>query len=188
MDLVQPSAYFTHPANWSVNPMFYRGYICSVKRAVVGLEQRSCFNSKVRRRLEYTAITGSQQESYYLKKYMKANRHLIWGVPIWMHEMVLTAIASTDALEVDSTTHRELEVDQEVVLFTNYSTYEVGTIQTIGSTTITLDSAVSSSWSIGTKVYPILRSEIESFDGWLAKAPDIFIINISFSESFRGSY
>jgi len=189
MDLIQPSAYFTHPVNWGIHPMFHRAHICSVKRSVIGTEQRSCFNSKVRRKIGYTAITGGQQESYYLKKYMKTNRHLVWGVPIWMYEMSLTAIASTDTLTVDSTQYKELEVDQEVILFKDYKTYEVGIIQTIGSTTsITLDSAVSSSWNIGTKVYPILRSEIEVINSWTAKAPDSLAISIMFNESFRGEY
>ena len=188
MQLETPAAYFVHPVYWEGNLHYTRSYRVSTLKALTGREQRSLLNHYVRRELVYDVITRDQAEPYHLKKYLKAYAHRVWGVPLWQYEMVLSAEAASGqaTLSITSTLYREVIQDMSVLLYSNYKTYEVGVVNTVSSTQIVLDSNLSSTWPVGTKAYPIMRSVITSAQEFGAKVPEIFAMNIHFIESYRG--
>ena len=188
MDLEQPSAYFVHPVYWGSKLQYTRSYRISITKALSGKEQRSLLNNYVRRELIYDVITRSQSESYHLKKYLKAYIHMVWGVPLWQYDMSLSAQAASGqaVLNLVSTLYREIVTGALILLYTDYKTYEVGTVDTASSTQITLTGNLTSTWASGTKVYPIMRSTIASAQEFGAKVPEVFAMNIQFVESYRG--
>lgn len=188
MQLEQPTDYFVYPIFWGNGVVYRRSHVCSILTSVVGKEQRSVLNTLVRRELEYSVVTRSQTETYYLKSRLRLYMHLVWGVPLWFYDMQLTADASGTTLNVNETDYRELAEGQEVIIVTDYKTYEVGTIDTggIAATTITLASSLSSTWPNGTKVYPVLRCEIGSTQEMEFMYKHLLKVSVLFIESFRG--
>jgi len=187
VNLEQPSDYFVHPIYWANDVIFDRSFVNSISTSVTGREQRNILTTLVRRKISYSVITRNQEESYYLKGHLRLYLHLVWGVPLWIYDMTLTANASSTTLNVNSTAYRELLVGQGVILVTNYKTYEVGTIDSFDATSITLSSGLSSTWIAGTKVYPVLRSEIGNAQEITVPYKHLFGLSISFVESFRGA-
>ena len=187
MILEQPTDYFVHPVYWGNGIVYRRSFVNSISTSVTGIEQRSVLNTLIRRGLDYSVITRTQEESYYLKGHLRLYQHLVWGVPLWQYDMTLTVAASGTVLNVDSTSYRELVTDQELILVSDYKTYEVGTIYDWNSTQISLDSSIAVAWPIGTKVYPVLRSEMSNIQEFTFVYKHLLGIDISFVESFRGS-
>ncbi|RLA02593.1 MAG: hypothetical protein DRQ42_00185 [Gammaproteobacteria bacterium] len=188
MDLEQPTAYFVHPVYWGSGFNYGRSYMSSITTALVGVEQRSLLHHYPRREIIYDVITRNQIETYHIKKYLKAYLHKTWGVPIWVYGMTLTQAASIGAstLNVGSTQWRELSALSYVLLYTDYQTYEVIQVQSFTTSQITTVTNLTSSWGIGTKVYPVLRANLSAAQEFGAKVPEVFAIKMHFIESFRG--
>ena len=87
----------------------------------------------------------------------------VWLMPVWPDIAVLTASASagTDTLSMD-TRWREHRVGGLVLLRgSNSSRWEVGTIESLTDSSLTLISNLESSWGVGTKVYPAVLCRLE---------------------------
>ncbi len=185
MRLISPTDYFVHPIYWK-NPVVYRRkHICSITKSVIGKEQRSVLNTLVRRELQFSIHTRNQSETYHFKSHVRLYLHQVWGVPLWFYEMSLFADASGTTLNVDSTQYRELVAGQRVILVTDYDTYEVGVINTFDTISITLTSSLTTSWSSGTKVYPVVSCEMQDFQDISYPYKELVLSELSFIESFR---
>lgn len=187
--LISPSTYFPFYPYWGQNVTFLRGFMNNIHESLDGSEQRNLLVTKVRRSLVFTNITRNESETSYLKRYLNKYKTNVWGCPLWIYEMQLSQGIGIgqNVLNVHSTEHREMEVDDEVMIWKGYNRWEVGTVQSITDTQITLDSGVAASWSINTKVFPILRSVLQDTLTIAQETLQHLAIQLEFRESFRAS-
>ena len=189
LQLVSPSAYFCFAPFWADKIGFSRRYQTVIMTSITGTaEQRSALLTKCRRGISYTVRTSTFTQQSYLRRYLKNYRHLVWGVPIWLYEMRLTAtegVGST-VLNVDSTDYIELANGDKIILVANHSTYEVATIESFTGTTITITSGLSSEWASGKKLYPMLNAELKATQFPITPlTPSHIDTEVNFSESLR---
>lgn len=80
-----------------------------------------------------------------------------WGVPMWHESTPLTVAASIGALtiNVQSTADADYRVDGLVMIYTDASTFDVQTISSFTSTTITLKNATLNAFAVGSTVAPM---------------------------------
>tara|TARA_R110000796_G_scaffold41179_2_gene101992 strand:+ start:37441 stop:39165 length:1725 start_codon:yes stop_codon:yes gene_type:complete len=80
-----------------------------------------------------------------------------WGVPVWHESTTLTVAATTGTLTINvaATANADYRVDELVLIFTDASTFDVQTISSLTSTTITLKNATLGSYPVGSTVAPL---------------------------------
>jgi len=189
MNLEAPSIYFLHDVQWSSGLSYRRRWKTTIMKSIINTEQRSSLNYYIRRAIEWEVVTRTQEETYHLKKILFRFLHKIWGVPIRPYEMVLSSNYVTGSvLNVETTANRKLDegVSPEIIIMTNYNTYEVGTLSTYGGDSITLTSGLSNAWPKGSKVYPSMRCSIGNAAEIKAKVPKILSMRVEFIEEYRG--
>lgn len=80
-----------------------------------------------------------------------------WGVPIWHEATFLTVAAAAAALtiNVDSTADADYRVGGLVMIFDSASLFDVQTIASLTSNTITLNNAILGTYPVGAEVAPL---------------------------------
>lgn len=189
MNLEAPSAYFLHDIYWGNGLSYRRGWRTTIMRSIANTEQRSTLNFYIRRIIGWDVITRNQEEMYYLKKILFRFLHKVWGVPIWPYEMVLSSNhTSGSILNVVTTANRKLNegASPEIIIMSDYKTYEVGSLSSYNATSITLSSPPTNDWPAGTKVYPSMRCSLGNYAELVSKVPRILHTRVEFVEEYRG--
>jgi len=86
-----------------------------------------------------------------------------WGVPMW-HEATEVSVAVTAGdltINVDSTDDADYRNDGLILIFTDASTFDVQTVDSFTSTTVTLKSAVVGSYPVGASVTPLRTGHMQ---------------------------
>jgi len=125
-------------------------------------EKRSALFTWPRRTLKFNVQCMSIPETNYVRRKLYKNLHNVWGIPLWPEWTALTAEAPIGqaVLNVGSTENRNFEVGGKCIIVVDESNYEAGTILSMTSTSITLDSNLAATWDSGLYVYPILKSKL----------------------------
>lgn len=155
--------YFLIEPDWDAPVYFYKRWLTSFQLSINNTPKRSALYTWPRRRLKYQAIANSYAEASYIKRVIFKNLNNVWGVPYWMDAAYISSQAASGQaiINVTSTQYRNFEVGAEVILFNSLSDYEVGTIASFDSTSITLNSNLLNTWEVNEKIYPILKGRIK---------------------------
>tara|TARA_R110002167_G_scaffold93122_2_gene249831 strand:+ start:29221 stop:30945 length:1725 start_codon:yes stop_codon:yes gene_type:complete len=80
-----------------------------------------------------------------------------WGVPLWHESTPITVAVTAGALTINvgSTANADYRVDELVMIFTSATEFDVQTISSFTSTTITLKNATLGSYAVGATVAPL---------------------------------
>jgi len=142
---------------------FKKRWWTSIQTGLDGTEQRSSLITWPRRSITAKYFAKTYDELNYLKRILFKSLHLTWGIPFWQDKTTLISQASSGLkiLNVGSTLYRNFEVGSLCILFQSITSFEVGEIDSFTETQITLVTNLSSTWPVGTKVYPLLKSRIE---------------------------
>jgi len=148
--------------NWDTKVALRRGWSTSIQTSIVGGEKRSSLFTWPRKSLKFSLEGFSSAELAYLKRKLYKNTTSIFGVPFWMDRVTLTAQASSGQaiLNVSTTLYRNFEPGGPCLVYSSRSSYEIATILSMSDIQIVLDSNLSSTWPIGTRVYPVLQASI----------------------------
>lgn len=149
-------------------------------------EQRSSLFTWPRRGLKLDLKPVSIQDYNYLKRYLYKRLHLIWGVPFWQDRTRLSAEASIGQpiLLVDSTEFRGFEVGGLCAVISSWSSYEVGVIQSLTATQITLANNLGFTWNEKTEVYPVLKGRLGQGVGLDVPVPQVGGLVLEFEEAW----
>lgn len=104
-------------------------------------------------------------ESAYLHRKIYKEMHSLLGIPLWPDMVLLTAqaTAGTNILTVDDTDDCAFQTGYQVVLLDpdDPDVYEIGIVESITTTQITLVDNLANTWDPGTEIYPIMISRIQ---------------------------
>ena len=87
-----------------------------------------------------------------------------WGVPMWHESTRLSVSASAGALtlNVDTTANADYRIDGLVMIYSASDVFDVQTISSLTSTTITLKNALLNSFAFGDTVAPLRTANMKS--------------------------
>lgn len=146
---------FAFPQNWSDDVIERLTWLTNVMTHRDGSEQRRQPRLYPRRMLEYSILPESPLLQTRLENFLWANSDAAMIVPIWTDAQRLTtaAMSGTPTVTVATTTY-DYDTNGYVILWASPSSYEVVAIQSLNSTTLTLEENLVSTWPIGTVVAP----------------------------------
>lgn len=128
----------------------------AVLQGASGYEQRIATRNLPTEAIEYTfRFTEAQRARLEAVLWEWSAR--IFGVPVWMDARPLAADAAIGdlVLSVGETANYSFRVGDLVLLLSDDTTFEVGTIDAIAATTVTLDRPLVQAWSAGALVLPV---------------------------------
>lgn len=178
--------YLFIPHSWTKPLEFSLEWTTNVLSMISKGEQRSSLFTWPRRSLKLDLKPVSVANYNYLKRYLYKRLHQIWGVPFWEDKTRLSSEASLGQpiLEVESALHRNFEVGGLCAIISSWYNYEVGTIQSVASTQITLTGNLTYTWASNTEVYPLLKGRLGEAVGLGVPVPQVGELILEFSEAW----
>lgn len=149
-------------------------------------EQRSSLVTWPRRGLKLDIRPASIENFNYLKRHLYKSLHKLWGIPYWQDKTELSSDASSGQpiLQVLSTQHRNFEEGGLCVVLSSLTSYEVGAINSLDPSQITLNTNLTFSWGAGTEVYPILKGRLKAAVGLEIPVPQVGGLALEFDEAW----
>lgn len=187
MQDVSISVYFSFKPYWENGVKLGRKFMTIVVPSNTGKEMRSILLDSPRRTITYAVRTRDENESFHLKKILRAHIHQVYGVPVFPYEMVLTSkgVQGTNTLTVDSTDYRDMSNFGYAILLKGYNNFEAASILSYDSTHIYLGSVLESDWVVGSKVYPVMPCVLSSMKELGLPTPQHMEAEFEFVEAFR---
>lgn len=109
------------------------------------------------RAVQFAFRSAKMQEARMLHNQMGYGISDSLKVPLVFSKSLLTSILSSSATVACVTTDKEYEtVDQIVVMLADYSSYEVGTIDSVAANSITLTGSITGPFPVGSFVFPLI--------------------------------
>ena len=157
--------YFLIKPNYKSQVSIKRKWQTGIQTSINKNEKRSALLTWPRRTLKYNIQASSFMEASYIKRKIYKNLHLIWGIPIWVDETLLSenkAIGTT-VFPVNSTEFKKnFEVGAEIAILSSPSVFEILTIDSFTDSSITTTSASTLNWSANATIYPILKGKFKN--------------------------
>lgn len=137
-------------------------------------EQRRQVRLHPRRTLEYLFTYNDPQYRALLDNFLKSSKNDPALFPIWTDAVPLTTSAASGQNQIQvSTTGRDYDVGQQVLLIRDPLAYEVGEIESMTTSTITLTANLAATWPAGTYVAPARPAFIGDAASALRYAKDL---------------
>jgi hypothetical protein len=139
-------------------------WITTILTSITGDEQRFALLTWPRRTLTYNFSPLDKSDLNYVNRVLFKNLHKTWGFPFLQDKTLLTSTASSGQkiLNIGSSSFRNFEVGAPCIILESRSSYEVGTIDVLAETQITLKDNLAQAWPAGTPVYPVLKAKISA--------------------------
>ena len=157
--------YFLIKPNYKSQVSIKRKWQTGIQTSINKNEKRAALLTWPRRTLKYNIQASSFMESSYIKRKIYKNLHLIWGIPIWVDETLLSedkAIGTT-VFPVNSTEFKKnFEIGAEIVILSSTSVFEILTIDSFTDSSITTTSASTLNWSTNATIYPVLKGKFKN--------------------------
>ena len=146
---------FPFAPNWGEPVRENLEWLTIVERAYSGDEQRARWRDAARKDMEFSVALTNRRASAKLENIMFGWQSRSFAVPIVSERAPLLAAAAvnTSALSVN-TTNLGFYAGQPILISTDENTYEAAEIDTLTSTQINLRRPLTTSWDVGTSVYP----------------------------------
>ena len=136
----------------------------SIQKTVKGKEKRSALFTWPRIALNQTLHAVGSRQINWLKRQLTNNIDDIWAIPVWADEseLVVEAASGQPILDVDEVDYRHFYDNCFCIVMDpdDCFSYEVGSINLVSSGTITLDANLTSTWPVGSLVFPIYECRI----------------------------
>lgn len=155
--------YLFMPPDWKEPLLYRRKWMTGIMPSINNMEQRSMHYTWPRRSLSFNVITKDYHETAYLKQRLYKSLHKVWGTPFWQDETYLSSVApiGQKVLGLD-TRWRNFDLNGYCVLYQSNISWEVGQIDILSDSQITLKNNLGATWSKGTSVFPILAGRIRN--------------------------
>ena len=182
-------SYFLIQPNWEREISLKRRWMTSVQTSLSGKEMRSGLFTWPRKTLKYHITALSAAHMNYIKRKLFTYLHAVYGIPLWPDRTLLTAQADAgqSILAVDSTTDKYFVEGEECVVRDpdDLENYEVGVIDAISATQITLTENLVNTWPADTEVYPVFPARIQATQKLSIITPQIGEIMVEATETYE---
>lgn len=179
------------PTEQSVSHTWYT----TIQKSINGVEKRTSLYTWPRLTLNNSYITGKNSESNWIRNQFKQHIKDTWNIPIFPDKTTLTtsAPAASNTLIVSTASDRHFYEGRDLVLVSlnDWTSYEKAIISTIVDDTITISGTLTSSWPIGTNVYPLygykisdtqkIDKQVIEVDTWQIEFKEIYETDREFS-------
>lgn len=157
-------AFFLSP-QWSAGVALTSSWKTEIFSAASGAERRVSQVSKPSRLLTFTTLSLNRSALWGLLDVLNriTRARSVW--PLYCDRLRLTAAYTTGTtLTVQETAYRRLFPGQRVLVVSDHATtisttFSIGIIASVGATTITLVNALTGSYAIGDRVYPLFEAD-----------------------------
>lgn len=151
-----------YPTNQQIGHTWKTG----VQYGIKGNEKRSALFTFPRIRSNLILDFHEYDQMAWIFRKLYRHTHEIWGIPLFPDKTLLTSQASSGQkiITVAATGDRHFYAGRDVILIdpSDWTSYEVGTIDTIDSATqITVLTNLTSTWSAGTMLIPVYDMRIQ---------------------------
>jgi hypothetical protein len=163
-DVWAPASMFT--ANWGERVITRSGFETQIDHAESASEQRFGFLGKPFRSVAATLQAFSAEQSRDLMTVMMRGSVCGSIVPLWSDKTQLTAAAAaTDTVISCDTTYRRIFATYRVAIIARNkqpqaATFEIATVASVTSTTISLADPLTNSYPLGAIVVPLIEARI----------------------------
>ena len=159
-------AVFVLPPNWAHNVKVSDIWQTGILKTPNGHEQRSALFTWARIKISYTAAAFTFRENAWLTRALFKSMHGLWGVAIWTDGTMLTSQAASGQkiLAVEETDYRRFTEDKGCIIFNpeDTLTFETGTIDVLASSQITLTDNLTSTWTAGSVLFPLIEARLSA--------------------------
>lgn len=182
-----PDTYLNLDTNWTRKVVFEKFWRTTILQSSTGKEQRSALFTWPRRSIISQFNFFNFTDFARIKRKLYKYTHSVWGIPLWQDVSCLTSVATPGqtTLNVNTTNYTNLVSQTYCILIDNNYNFEVVKISSLTDTVITLTSALYSSWSIGTRLYPIINARISDRQRTKANTGTMGSISIKAKETFE---
>ena len=161
----------------------------SIQKVVTGGEKRTALYTWPRVQADYETKLINDTEFNWIARKLYKYLYGLWGIPIWPDRTALSSQANSGqkVLNVDETDNFHFYVGRDIIIInpTNFQLYEIGKVESLTSTSITLDANLSNTWPIGSLVLPRYLFRIEDPQEVQAKVFQYQELKFSVIESFE---
>jgi len=161
----------------------------SIQKGITGGEKRAALFTWPRIQLEYETMLTNDTEFNWIARKLYKYLYGLWGIPIWSDRTTLSSQAALGqkVLNVVGTDNRHFYAGRDIIIInpTNFQLYETGKIESLTSTSITLDANLSSTWPIGSLVLPRYLFRMENPQEVQSKVFQYQELKFSSIESFE---
>ena len=177
--------YLFIPPNWKEPVSYRRKWMTSMMSSLDNTEQRSMLFTWPRRSLSFDILTKDFYETAYLKERLYKNLHNVWGIPFWQDETYLGSIASSGqkVLSLD-TRWRNFDLNGYCVLYQSNISWEVGQIDVLSDSQITLETNLQATWPKGTSIFPILAGRVHNEQAYDMVTSSMVGLGLEITEEF----
>lgn len=147
-----------------------------------GLEQRISRRLTPRRRFKASFLLHRDERQRF-EMAMAGRGSVVWLIPLWHHVTALDTAANSGTAVLSFDTRWREYTDGGLVILRggNSATWEVGTIDSLTSSTLTLAGNLENTWKKGTKVYPGKLARLEFNVSAKKKTDNLMEVEINFT-------
>jgi len=165
-------------------------WMTKIQENIQGGEKRSAIFTWPRIKLESKIQFVEDEERRFIHTHLFRDIHNVWSIPIISDETELTVEAASGqkVITVTETDYRHFYDGRDCILIDpdDWESYEAATINTVDSSTqITVDTNLTSTWPIGTLIYPLYDCRIKPEQTITSKFHEVNSINLAATESFE---
>lgn len=180
--------HFLLEPNWNATYRIAYTFETNVIRGLYGFEQRAALFGWPRRTLQFDVMLGNADESAYYNGLLYNDMQLPLGVPVWAQQTALTAegASGTDYIDCTDIAYFEFGVGSWVFIYGGArDSYEVMEIASMTSTRLTFTENLTSTWPIGTYVYPMLPMLLDTQVKHKRVTSQVGTASLVFKETFN---
>lgn len=178
------SVLLINPPDWSKNYEESYQYMTNVLTSYNDKEQRVGLRNYPRLSIDYSAII-SKVRYEFITAVMWKTSSFEFTIPYWSDSSKLTSeiTSPTTTIAVDETDYRKFEIGKFIII-TDLQVFEVLTIDSFTTNSITVTSPTSNSWdNVNTKVYPAVSVRFKSNPSIIPIKEDLFEAKFSFESA-----
>lgn len=158
---MMPEQLWPFEPNWEEPVTERLEWVTDILASDNGAEQRRSLRIAPRTEFEF-ALAVEGPERAFLDNLLITHGAGTWLLPVWHAvEVVAVSVASgASTLTCGPTADSLFEAGMSVVIMNDAFTWETATIQSVGASSITLTTALTNDWAVGTRVMPIRKARL----------------------------
>lgn len=140
-----------------------RQWLTDIQPSRAATEVRVNLRDTAQRLLEYTVARAEPADlaSFWLQ-WLTSVTPLRFKVPLWSDRASLTATVASGATTLSVlTTDYDFAANQDAIIWQNENSYEIVRIATVATSSLVLSTAVTGTWALTAKVYPVLTCWVD---------------------------
>lgn len=166
--------------NWDTPIIERWEWLTDVMTSRNGKEQRRKLRAKPRRQYDYSLVIKNNAERRLFENLLFSWQSRLFGLPIWTDQEFTSVEIAQGTTTIPCTTFSRDYEEGGLVCLLRESDFEIGTISTVGTDHVTINSPLQSSWPVGTKVAPMRTARLTDKQSFVRQTDSILTMAVQF--------